>query len=112
MCESGGVSADNPWRAWLTGEHAVWARALPATLDDAVEHLQSLIFEDGWAEIRATTASDEAALRLSVQLYEARLTDVLRFPRVVGALATPVAWSQLKAELRRAASAANLDLTL
>jgi hypothetical protein len=99
-------------RAWLAHERATWQRALRTALDDAIEHLQFVIFDAGWQEIRANSKSDEEALRASVRLYEARLTDLLRFARVAGIAETPVAWSQFKTDLRRAAREANLDITL
>jgi hypothetical protein len=89
-----------------------WARALRRTFDDAVQLLQAAVFEDGWVEIRAGVDSDEAALRASVVIYERALADLFGTLRASGFPADAVAWSTLKAELRRAAHESGVEITL
>jgi len=89
-----------------------WQAALRATLFDAIEHVQVLIFEEGWEAMRAATGSDEDALRESVARYERELARLFGFLRVAGALPDAVAWSTLKAEFRRAALDAGTEISL
>jgi hypothetical protein len=89
-----------------------WQAALQATLADAIEHLQVLIFEDGWEELRSAVGSDEDALRESVARYERELARLFGFVRASGALADAVAWSTLKTDFRRAALDANTEISL
>jgi hypothetical protein len=84
--------------------------ALLAALDDAIAGLQQAIFDEGWREIRTAVASNEEALRESVALYERGLAQLFGFLRATGMPADPVAWSTLKAELRRAARDAGITL--
>ncbi|HEX5164184.1 MAG TPA: hypothetical protein VFV93_02210 [Thermomicrobiales bacterium] len=89
-----------------------WQIALQTTVADAIEHLQVLIFDDGWQELRAAAGSDEAALRESVASYERELARLFGFVRASGALADAVAWSTLKTDFRRAALDANTEISL
>jgi hypothetical protein len=89
-----------------------WQAALQTTIADAIEHLQVLIFEDGWEELRSATGSDENALRESVAHYERELARLFGFVRASGALADAVAWSTLKTDLRRAALDSNTEISL
>jgi hypothetical protein len=89
-----------------------WTRAFRRTLDDAVRLLQIAVFEDGWEEIRASAESDEAALRASAAIYERALADLFVVLRASGFPADAVAWSTLKAELRRAAHESGVEITL
>ena len=89
-----------------------WQVALMATLSDAIEHVQVLIFEEGWDALLAETGSQEAALRESVARYERELARLFSFVRVSGALPDGVAWSTLKVEFRRAAIEAETEISL
>jgi hypothetical protein len=89
-----------------------WRVALLATLSDAIEHLQVLIFEEGWDALLAETGSHEAALRESVAIYERELARLFSFLRVSGALPDAVAWSTLKTDLRRAALDSETEISL
>ncbi len=89
-----------------------WGAALLATLNDAIEHLQVLIFEDSWDTIRAVTESDEDALRASVARYEEELGRLFGFLRATGALESPVAWSSLKVDFRRAVLEIGTEISL
>ena len=98
-----GVGDDDP-----TG----WTAALLATLDDAITHLASVIFEDDWAESRARHATAEDALRASAIRYEEGLGYLLRFVRACGLPADAVAWSRLKTDWRRTAVESGVEVTL
>ncbi|HYI13831.1 MAG TPA: hypothetical protein VEX37_00450 [Thermomicrobiales bacterium] len=89
-----------------------WHATLMATLSDAIEHLQLLIFEEGWDALLAETGSHEAALRESVARYERELARLFGFLRSSGALPDAVAWSTLKVEYRRAALEAETEISL
>jgi hypothetical protein len=89
-----------------------WRAALLATVSDAIEHLQVLIFEEGWDGLLAETGSHEAALRESVATYERELARLFGFLRASGALADGVAWSTLKTDLRRAALESETEISL
>src|SRR5687768_63056 len=89
-----------------------WQAAFRAALDDAIEHLQILIFDEGWDELRTATGSVEAAMRESVATYERELARLFAFVRASGALPDAVAWSALKTDLRRNALAADTEITL
>jgi hypothetical protein len=91
---------------------ATWARALLETLDDADAHLRDIIFEAGWAELRAAHASDDDALRASAVLYEQALADLFRVVRAAGLPATALEWSRLKHDWRQAAQTRAVELTL
>ena len=91
---------------------STWESAFRAALDDAIEHLQLLIFEEGWNELLTATGSVEAAMRKSVSTYERELARLFTFLRASGALPDAVAWSALKTDLRRAALNADTELTL
>ncbi len=89
-----------------------WQAALLATLSDAIEHLQVLVFEEGWDALLAETGSHEAALRESVAIYERELARLFSFLRVSGSLPDAVAWSTLKTDLRRAALDSETEISL
>jgi hypothetical protein len=89
-----------------------WQVALLATLSDAIEHLQVLIFEEGWDALLAETGSHEAALRESVAIYERELARLFSFLRASGSLPDAVAWSTLKTDLRRAALDSETEISL
>jgi hypothetical protein len=89
-----------------------WQAALLAALSDAIEHLQVLIFDEGWDTLLAETGSQEAALRESVVTYERELARLFGIVRASGALLDGVAWSTLKADLRRAALEAETEISL
>jgi hypothetical protein len=102
---------EQPDSDWVSAERE-WAKAFHTTLEDAIAHLQTLIFDEAWDEIRAATGSNEAALRESARLYERSLTDMFTFIRVAGVPDGPVGWSQFKAELRRASIETETEITL
>lgn len=89
-----------------------WTRALLATLSDAREHLQQLIFAERWDDTRRQHDSDEAALRASARDYERGLADLYRFIRASGLPDDAVDWSRFKADQRRAATEAGVEITL
>jgi hypothetical protein len=89
-----------------------WTLALLRTFDDAAAHLRYVIFEARWDELRAQHASDDTALRTNTLLYEQALADLLRAVRATGLPASPVDWSRLKADWRRAAVEQGLEVTL
>jgi hypothetical protein len=89
-----------------------WRTALQLALTDAIEHLQVLIFEDGWDALRAEAGSDEAALRESAARYERELGRLFSFLRLSGALPDAVGWSELKTDYRRAALEAGTEISL
>lgn len=89
-----------------------WQAALLAALSDAIDHLQVLIFDEGWDRLLAATGSHEAALRESVATYERELARLFGIIRTSGALPGAVAWSALKADLRRAALDAETEISL
>jgi hypothetical protein len=89
-----------------------WQRAFRATLDDAIEHVRTVIFDERWEATRGEAGSDEAALRESVHLYERELARLFAFVRASGALAGAVGWSALKADLRREALETGVEITL
>jgi len=100
----------------MTQEHdqAVndWQAALQVALADAIEHLQVLIFDEGWDAILAQTGNQEDALRESVATYERELARLFGILRASGALPSSVAWSTLKVDLRRAALDAETEISL
>jgi hypothetical protein len=89
-----------------------WQAALLAALSDAIEHLQVLIFDEGWDALLAEFGSQEAALRESVSAYERELARLFGILRASGALLDAVNWSTLKADLRRAALDAETEISL
>lgn len=89
-----------------------WHSALLATISDAIEHLQVLIFDESWDTLLAETRNQEAALRESVTRYERELASVFSFLRASGALPDAVAWSTLKTDLRRAALDTETEISL
>lgn len=99
-------------RAWLDRERDDWVRAFVGALDDAIQHLQQIIFDEGWDELLAAHGDEESALRESVRHYERGLAHLFGFVRACGTLTDDVAWSSMKAEYRRAALEAGVELTL
>jgi len=99
-------------RAWLDRERDEWVRAFVGALDDAIQHLQQIIFEEGWDRLLAEHGNDASALRESVRHYERELAHLFGFVRACGTLADDVAWSSMKTEYRRAALDAGVELTL
>lgn len=98
--------------AWLDRERDEWVRAFVGALDDAIQHLQQIIFEEGWDRLLAEHGDEAAALRESVRHYERGLAHLFGFVRACGTLADDVAWSSMKTEYRRAALDAGVELTL
>lgn len=92
--------------------HDTWRQALSTALEDAIAHLQVVIFEEGWETIRAATTSDADALRESARQYERGLAGLFELLRVAGAPESPAAWSAFKAGLRQAARDADTEITL
>lgn len=90
-------------RGWLNRELGHWAGALEVTLDDAIEHLQALCFEDAWNDLAADNLPETEINARVLTLYTDSLGDLLRFVRAAGALDDEVAWSALKSRLRREA---------
>lgn len=99
-------------RAWLDRERDEWVRAFVGALDDAIQHLQQIIFEEGWDHLLAEHGDETSALRESVRHYERELAGLFGFVRACGTLADDVAWSTMKAEYRRAALDAGVEITL
>jgi hypothetical protein len=89
-----------------------WQVALLTALSDAIDHLQVVIFEEGLEALLAETGSQEEALRESVATYERELARLFGILRASGALESAVAWSALKADLRRAALDAETEISL
>jgi hypothetical protein len=89
-----------------------WQAALLTALSDAIDHLQVVIFEEGLEALLAETGSQEDALRESVATYERELARLFGILRASGALESAVAWSALKADLRRAALDAETEISL
>lgn len=88
-------------RGWLDREYGHWAGALQLTLEDAIEHLQVLCFEGAWNDLAADGLPEDEINERVLTLYADGVSDLLRFMRVSGALDDEVAWSALKAHLRR-----------
>lgn len=109
---NGDVGEQQARRAWLDRERDDWVRAFVGALDDAIQHLQQIIFEEGWDRLLAEHGDEESALRESVRHYERGLAHLFGFVRACGTLADEVAWSSMKAECRRAALDAGVELTL
>lgn len=91
---------------------SAWEYAFLTVLGEAIEHLQSLIFEEGWDELVALAGGTEAALRESVRHYERGLAHLFGFVRAAGVPANPLAWSELKVSLRRGLLDAGQEITL
>jgi hypothetical protein len=91
-------------RKWLEREQDEWVRAFVATLDDAIQQLQHVCFEEHWDELAARGISDEMIGRASLELYRDGLTGIFSFVRASGIVANAVAWSQMKTEHRQLAS--------
>ncbi|HUG15707.1 MAG TPA: hypothetical protein VMM78_11900 [Thermomicrobiales bacterium] len=86
-------------------------RVLLTALDHAIEHLQVVVFDEGMDSL-ASQIGSEAALRESVLRYEQGLAQLFGFMRASGALPDAVAWSTLKADERRAAFEAGIEISL
>lgn len=99
-------------RAWLDRERDDWVRSFVGALDDAIQHLQQIIFDEGWDRLVAEYGDEESALRESVRHYERGLAHLFGFVRACGTLADDVAWSSMKTEYRRSALDAGVELTL
>lgn len=99
-------------RAWLDRERDEWVRAFVGALDDAIQHLHAMIFEDGWDALLAEYGDEAVALRESVHHYERGLAHLFGFVRASGTLADDVAWSTMKTEYRRTAVEADVEITL
>lgn len=99
-------------RAWLDRERDDWVRAFVGALDDAIQHLQQIIFDEGWDQLLAEHGDEASALRESVRHYERGLANLFGFVRACGTLLDEVAWSSMKTEYRRAALDAGVELTL
>lgn len=96
-------------RGWLERESDEWVREFIATLDDAIQQLQAVCFEEHWDELASRGISEELIGRASLELYRDGLIDIFRFMRASGALADDVAWSTMKSEHRAAASSPDVD---
>lgn len=89
-----------------------WERTIRRVLDDAIVHLQHLVFDTRWPAIRAAAKSDADALRESLRQYERGLGDIFSVLRASGLAGDGVAWSAFKAEVRRAARDSGEELSL
>lgn len=89
-----------------------WDRAFLTVLGEAINDLQELIFDEGWNALVASSGGTEAALRESVRHYERGIAHLLGFVRAAGVPESPVAWSELKANLRRSALETGQEITL
>jgi hypothetical protein len=89
-----------------------WERAFLTVLGEAIADLQALIFEEGWDTLVAQAGGTEPALRESVRYFERGLAHLFGFVRAAGVPESPVAWSALKANLRRSALEAGQEITL
>lgn len=96
-------------RSWLEHESDEWVRAFVATLDDAIQHLQSVCFEEHWNELAARGISAELIGQTSVELYRDGLADIFRFVRASGTLTDELAWSEMKTRHRAAASGPGVE---
>jgi len=98
------------------GGHAerneAWDRAFLIVLGEAIADLQTLIFDEGWDELVVSAGGTEAALRESVRHYERGLAHLFGFARAAGVPESPLAWSALKATLRRGMLDADQEITL
>lgn len=96
-------------RGWLNRESEEWIRAFVSTLDDAIQHLQDVCFDEHREELKARGISDASIGQASVELYRDGLADVFRFVRASGALADDLAWSWMKSGHRRIASGPDIE---
>jgi hypothetical protein len=96
-------------RSWLMRESDEWIRAFVATLDDVIQHLQAVCFEEHWEELKARGISDELIGLASIELYRDGLADIFRFVRASGALSDDLAWSRMKSEHRGVASGPDVE---
>jgi hypothetical protein len=93
-------------------EIAAWETALRVALEQAIEHLQALIFDEGMDTLVTETGSPVAALRAGVLHYEQGVANLFAIVRASGSLPDAVAWSTLKASLRRDMLESGVDITL
>lgn len=96
-------------RSWVERETEEWIRAFVATLDDAIQQLQTVCFEEHWDELASRGISEDLIGRASLELYRDGLTDIFGFVRASGAVADSVAWSRMKSEHRALASRPDVD---
>lgn len=99
-------------RGWLERERDQWVRAFVATLDEAVQQLQTACFELHWQDLISQGADEEAAGRSSLEMYSDGLTSIYRFVRACGTLTDAVAWSRLKNEHRDLAGRSDVDTAI
>jgi hypothetical protein len=97
---------------WITDEYDAWDAALMRALEDAIDHLQFMIFDEGMDQLVAATGSTEAGLREGVLHYERGLGQLFAVLRASGVLPNAVAWSTLKANIRRTATESGVEVTL
>lgn len=92
--------------------HTCWSSLLPLVLEDAIVHLQMVVFDtpDAWGRSEAVTHED--ALRRRLAEYETGLALIFGFVRRAGLVGDGVAWSAFKADMRRAGRDANEELSL
>ncbi len=107
--ESSNGTDEGILRNWLDSEHDHWVRAFVATLDDAIQQLQSACFDHHLQDLLARGIDEETAGRASLVLYREGLIDLFRFVRASGTLTDEVAWSQLKTEHRSLAARGDTD---
>jgi hypothetical protein len=96
-------------RSWIEREREEWIREFIATLDDAIQQLQSACFEEHWDTLASRGISEELIGLASLDLYRDGLADIFRFVRASGALADSLAWSTMKSEHRAVASQPDVD---
>jgi hypothetical protein len=90
----------------------IWNRALETALEDSIADLSEVIFSERWPDIRREAESDEAAVRLSLRYYERGLADLFALLRAAGRFPNPLAWSTFKADQRRRARDAGVEISL
>lgn len=100
------------WRCEQMPGWEQWEHAVINALTQSIEHLQVIIFDEGLDALVAEADTPEEGLRRAVARYEQSLTDLFAIVRVSGVLADAVAWSTLKANVRRAALDAGTEITL
>ena len=96
-------------RSWLERERDAWIREFVATLDDAIQQLQTVCFEEHWDELSEAGISDELIGRASLELYQEGLADIFSFVRASGTVSDAFAWSRMKSEHRALASGPDVD---
>lgn len=96
-------------RSWLDRERDEWIRAFVSTLDDAIQQLQHVCFEEHWDELASRGIDEELIGRASLELYRDGLADIFSFVRASGVAADAVAWSRMKTEHRQLASRSDVE---